>query len=119
MSEDKYVWVREYFLDNMIDKNQAFNFANKPTPGYVPITIVRGHDNIIVAGFKEEETPPPIPTIESTVPSFHWKIRHKLSGHILTTKNAYPSFHEGIQEQWPGQTLTTYKNYEAIEPVNP
>lgn len=62
MSKDKYVWIREYFLDNMIDKNQAFNFTNKPTPGYIPVTIVRGHDNIIVGGMTEETKEAQIPT---------------------------------------------------------
>ena len=116
---DKKLYVREFYLDNHLEKDQAFNWSTRPLPGYVPVTIIRGHDPHRLL----EDVPPPIPselitsTHKESLPiKCRWIIKHKTSGHKLTTKEEYISFDETIVESWPGQLPFRYTNYEAIGP---
>lgn len=124
------VWIREFYLEKLVKAGTAYEIRKNPQPGYVPVTIIEGHDldkREVKAGIIVDEAAKDqiidyvdeqLRKANQVLPKFRWKIRHKLSGHELVTKNKYTSFNENIVEQWPGQTRTVYLNYEAIEPVN-
>lgn len=128
MSKPIKIWIRNYWLTEILAKGFDFNYSTKSRDGYTPVTITEGHD---------EDTPPPIPPevykplnlngVNSIAhehspelikdrPRCRWRIQHKMSKHKMVTINEYESFHESITETWPGQTSTRYTNYEVIGP---
>lgn len=107
----KKIYVREYWFDNFLDKNQDFNWSAKPIAGYVPVTIMKGHGDIVQIG---TDTKPEVKMDMNTLPiKTRWKIRHKMSGFETVTLEEYASFNESISEYIDGRNFK-YTNYEPV-----